>query len=133
MILLEYILNIQKGKKMILLDTYTVDLQAMGQRIKTLRLAQKKTQQAFADMIHISTSYLALIEQGKRSASLDIVAQVAKTCNVSVDFLIFGEALESSSANQKKFDALCHQYADEDIQRALSLCAFYLNLGKSPK
>lgn len=115
------------------MDTYTVDLEAMGKRIRALRLSQKKTQEAFADMIHISTSYLALIEQGKRTASLDIVAQIARSCFVSVDFLLFGEPEDTSSANQKAFDALCRQYTDQDIERALNLSAFYLNMDKSSK
>lgn len=58
------------------MDTYTVDLESMGKRIRELRNTQNKTQEVFADMIHISSSYLALIEQGKRTANLDVVAQV---------------------------------------------------------
>ena len=49
------------------MDTYTVDLESMGKRIRELRNTQNKTQEVFADMIHISSSYLALIEQGKRT------------------------------------------------------------------
>ena len=64
------------------MDAYTVDLEAMGKRIRALRQAQNKTQGAFADMLHISTSYLALIEQGKRTASLDIIAQISVVCSV---------------------------------------------------
>ena len=59
------------------MDTYTVDLESMGKRIRELRNTQNKAQEVFADMIHISSSYLALIEQGKRTASLDVVAQIA--------------------------------------------------------
>lgn len=73
------------------MDTYTVDLESMGKRIRELRNTQNKTQEVFADMIHISSSYLALIEQGKRTASLDVVAQIAYTCHVSVDYLLFGK------------------------------------------
>ena len=62
------------------MDMHSVNLEAMGKRIRGLRATQKKTQEVFAEMIHISTSYLALIEQGKRTASLDIVAQIAKSC-----------------------------------------------------
>ena len=69
---------------------YIVNLEEMGSRIRDIRKRQKKTQEIFADSIHISTSYLALIEQGKRSASLDIIAQLAKNCQVSVDYLLLG-------------------------------------------
>jgi len=101
----------------------------MGKRIRALRQSQKKTQEAFADMIHISTSYLALIEQGKRTASLDIVAQIARSCFVSVDFLLFGDPETSPcSENQKTFDSLCRQYTEHDIKKALRLAAYYLKL-----
>lgn len=36
------------------MDTYTVDLESMGKRIRELRNTQNKTQEVFADMIHIS-------------------------------------------------------------------------------
>lgn len=68
------------------MDTYTVDLESMGKRIRELRNTQNKTQEVFADMIHISSSYLALIEQGKRTASLDVVAQIAYTCHLLIIF-----------------------------------------------
>lgn len=110
------------------MDTYTVDLEAMGKRIRALRRAQNKTQGAFADMIHISTSYLALIEQGKRTASLDIVAQISRICLVSVDYLLFGEPQELSSTNLDTFRALCRQYSEPEIERALRLCSYYLSI-----
>lgn len=110
------------------MDAYTVDLETMGKRIRALRQAQNKTQGAFADMLHISTSYLALIEQGKRTASLDIIAQISRVCSVSADFLLFGESDSSSSANQRTFQTLCRQYTDQDIERALRLSSFYLNM-----
>lgn len=110
------------------MDMYAVDLEAMGKRIKGLRVSQKKTQEAFAEMIHISTSYLALLEQGKRSASLDIVAPLAKKCQVSVDYLLFGEPDDLATTNEKRFHMLCQQYSDQEIDRALNLMSYYLNL-----
>lgn len=110
------------------MDTYTVDLESMGKRIRELRNTQNKTQEVFADMIHISSSYLALIEQGNRTASLDVVAQIAYTCHVSVDYLLFGKQESPSSENYKFFNILCRQYSDTEIKRALKLFAFYLQL-----
>ena len=82
------------------MDTYTVDLESMGKRIRELRNTQNKTQEVFADMIHISSSYLALIEQGKRTASLDVVAQIAYTCHVSVDYLLFGSLIKKKNTHR---------------------------------
>lgn len=115
------------------MEAYIIDLSAMGQRIRTLRLSKKKTQESFAESIHISTSYLALIEQGKRTASLDIIASIAVNCSVSVDYLLFGEPAEKTSCNQKTFDTLCRQFSECEIEQALILTKFYLNLEKMRK
>lgn len=66
----------------------SVNLIEMGERIKRLRLKQNKTQKYFADMIYISPSYLALIEQGKRTVSIDVLSQISKVCDVSTDYLL---------------------------------------------
>ncbi len=113
------------------MNMYSVNLEAMGKRIRGLRATQKKTQEVFAEMIHISTSYLALIEGGKRTASLDIVAQIAKSCHVSVDYLLFGEGMEISDMNQKKFEALCRQYTPQEVSHALDLSEYYLSIEKN--
>ena len=109
---------------------YIVNLEEMGSRIRDIRKRQKKTQEIFADSIHISTSYLALIEQGKRSASLDIIAQLAKNCQVSVDYLLFGNPIPLESKNNEQFHTLCQKYAPTEIARALRLAEFYLELGE---
>ena len=112
---------------------YIVNLEEMGSRIRDIRKRQKKTQEIFADSIHISTSYLALIEQGKRSASLDIIAQLAKNCQVSVDYLLFGNPIPLESKNNEQFHTLCQKYAPTEIARALRLAEFYLELeGENP-
>lgn len=116
------------GRKVSPMDTYAVDLEAMGKRIRGLRLSQKKTQEAFAEMIHISTSYLALLEQGKRQASLDVVAPLAKKCQVSADYLLFGEEVDLSTANENRFHSLCQQYSEQEIDRGLDMMNYYLNL-----
>lgn len=107
---------------------YVVNLEEMGKRIREIRKSQQKTQEIFADSIHISTSYLALIEQGKRSASLDVLAQMSKTCHVPVDYLLFGSPVSLESQNQETFDSLCRQYPPQEIQRALKLAEYYLKL-----
>lgn len=112
------------------MDMHSVNLEAMGKRIRGLRATQKKTQEVFAEMIHISTSYLALIEQGKRTARLDIVAQIAKSCHVTTDYLLFGEAMELPDINREKFESLCRQYSPQEISHALDLSEYYLNIDK---
>ena len=70
---------------------YPINAVEFGNRIKELRRRQGKTQTYFADMLYISSSYLALIEAGKRVPTIEILAQIAKISGVSLDYLVFGD------------------------------------------
>lgn len=115
-----------KGKN--IMTDYSINLKNMGLRIKELRKKNQKTQEYFANQIHISTSYLALIESGKRTATIDVLAQIAKECHVSVDYLLFDEAKEDNDSNMRFFLELRNSYSPDEINRALSLANYYLQL-----
>ncbi len=106
----------------------SVNLIEMGKRIKSLRTKQKKTQRYFADMLFITPSYLALIEQGKRTMTLDVLAQIAKSCDVSTDYLLFGDAHEGDETNSKIFQRLSENHSTEQVNKALKLAEYYLKL-----
>lgn len=110
------------------MEDYSVNLEEMGSRIKNIRLQQRKTQEIFADHIHISTSYLALIENGKRMVSIDVLAQIAKNCYVSVDYLMFGKEERTDMPIQRMFNELCDKYPCSKIERSIRLMKFYLDL-----
>lgn len=106
----------------------SVNLMEMGERIKLLRTKQNKTQKYFADMLYISPSYLALLEQGKRTATIDVLAQIAKVCDVSTDYLLFGISYEQTDINFKTFQRLSECYSPKKLKNALRLAEYYLSL-----
>lgn len=106
----------------------SINLVEMGRRIKLLRTQQKKTQKYFADMLYISPSYLALIEQGKRTVTLDVLAQIAKVCDVSTDYLLFGISNEQNETNFRTFQRLSNYYSPNEIKNALRIAECYLSL-----
>lgn len=106
----------------------SVNLIEMGGRIKLLRQKQNKTQKYFADMIFISPSYLALIEQGKRTATIDVLVQIAKVCDVSTDYLLFGYSDAQYDSNVKILHRLSECYSPEEIRKSLYLAEYYLAL-----
>lgn len=108
------------------MDEYLIDLKKLGSRIKELRASLNYTQEQFSSLIYISTSYLALIETGKRTASIDVLAQISHVFHVSIDYLLFGEEESPQSQNQRLFQCLCSQYPEEKVSGALSLAEFYL-------
>ena len=106
----------------------TVNLIEMGARIKKLRTDQNKTQKYFADMLYISPSYLTLIEQGKRTVTIDVLAQIAKVCDVSTDYLLLGTSYEQAENNYRTFQRLSENYPSHEIKKALRLAECYLTL-----
>ena len=106
----------------------SIDLVEMGKRIKNLRKKANKTQKYFADMLFISPSYLTLIEQGKRTVTIDVLAQLAKVCDVSVDYLLFGISYEQTENNYRTFQRLSENYPPHEIKKALRFAEYYLTL-----
>ena len=109
----------------------SVNLIEMGNRIRLLRAKQKKTQKYFADMLYISPSYLTLIEQGKRTVTLDVLAQIAKVCDVSTDYLLFGASSNQTDSNHKAFQRLSDSYPPEKVENALKFAELYLSIDSS--
>ena len=105
----------------------SVNLVEMGKRIKSLRKRQHKTQKYFSDVLYISPSYLALLEQGKRTATIDVLVQIANVCDVSIDYLLFGESFDQSDANFKTFRRLQNSTSSEKLKNALKLAECYLS------
>ena len=111
----------------------SINLLEMGKRIKNLRLKQKKTQAYFADMVYISPSYLALIENGKRTVTIDVLAQIANVCDVRTDYLLFGTPIQQADLNEITFQRLTDRYSPTDISKALQLSEYYLELEMEKK
>lgn len=59
----------------------------LGQRLKALRIASRKTQRDIADVLNISRSAYALYEAGKRQLGYETLLSLAEYYNVSLDYL----------------------------------------------
>ena len=108
----------------------SVNLTEMGERIRQLRQQQGKTQKYFADLLYISPSYLTLIEKGQRTLTLDVLVQIAKICDVSTDYLLFGEVPKRTDRNFRTFQRLSENYPSEKLAKALRLAEFSLLLNE---
>ena len=106
----------------------SIDLGHMGKRIKELRIKQNKTQKYLADLLYISPSYLTLIEQGKRTPTLDVLVQISNVFNVTTDYLLFGVKMEADTENYHLFENLSLRYSSLQMSKALHLAEYYLAL-----
>ena len=69
-------------------------------RITQLRRSIGMNQFQLAQKLHLSPSTIGMYEQGRRTPSIDILIQMAKIFNVSLDYLITGAEFAASSENR---------------------------------
>ena len=77
------------------------DEKRFGQRIKKLRVNKGLTQERMADELAITVSYLAKLEIGTRTPSLDSIIQLAVYFDVSLDYLVLGSEPKEISIEER--------------------------------
>ena len=65
---------------------------SVGERIKERRLELGWTQDQLCTKVGLSKSFLSELENGKRSVSASNLLDIARSLNVSLDFLMTGKA-----------------------------------------
>lgn len=63
----------------------------MGKRIAQLRRRRGLSQANLAKALGISTSAIAMYEQGRREPSVSIIIALAATLDVTIDYLLTGQ------------------------------------------
>lgn len=72
-----------------------MDYVDLGRRIRRRRQEFNFTQEALAERVNVSTSFIGHVERGTRKASLETLVSIANVLNVSLDYLLAG-SLKSS-------------------------------------
>jgi transcriptional regulator with XRE-family HTH domain len=88
-----------------------VSKQAVGQRLRALRLSQGMSQEKLAELLGITQSNVSGLERGVRSLTIHQVAKLASALRVSTDELLLG-----ASPNSRKQE---HQAQDQRFVRRL--------------
>ena len=68
-------------------------------RIAQLRRSIGMNQHQLAEKLHLSPSTIGMYEQGRRTPNVDILIQMSRIFNVSLDYLITGKEFTPSSEN----------------------------------
>ena len=71
------------------------DMKQSGARIQQLRIQAGYTQSELALKLNINRSFLSHIESGEKGCSVDLLVQLSKVLNVSLDFLVLGKNTKS--------------------------------------
>jgi transcriptional regulator with XRE-family HTH domain len=64
---------------------------SLGQRIRQKREALKLTQEELAKNLGLTSQYISVIEQDKRSPSLPALVKLAEELGVTIDYLVLGQ------------------------------------------
>ena len=88
---------------------------SIGSTIEICRKQQGLSQGQVAERADLSTSYISLLEQGKRKPNLEVLERVAAALSLPLNILIFFASDESELVN-----------FDEDLAEKLSLLALKL-------
>lgn len=106
---------------------------SLGNRIKQLRKNLKLTQADLADKAGLSTNFIALLEKGKRSASVDTLLRISKVLKVELkDLFDFPEKkTKAQAAIDELLKILKRKSADDiDVVKEIAVIIFR---GKSPR
>lgn len=95
----------------------SLDLKAIGRRVKFQREAMNLTREGLAEIIDISSKFCADIEYGTRGVSLITMAKLSQALRVSTDYLIFG------SSNRFETSLTQHSVLMENILAPLYCCS----------
>ena len=68
-------------------------------RITLLRKYSGLSQSQLAQHLHISPSAIGMYEQGRRTPNIEILIEMSRIFNVSLDYLITGSEFSSTSRN----------------------------------
>ena len=86
-----------------------VRLVNFGNRLKTLRIKKKLTQQQLADLLGLTKSVISAYENGLRYPAYDVLIKIARIFKVSTDFLLGVEIkreIDTSGLTDEQIEAL---------------------------
>lgn len=86
-----------------------VGLVNFGNRLKTLRIKKKLTQQQLADLLGLTKSVISAYENGLRYPAYDVLIKISRIFKVSTDFLLGVEIkreIDTSGLTDEQVEAL---------------------------
>ena len=82
-------------------DPGAIDWQSVGRRIRELR-GFDMTQEAFAERIGVSQSYLSAMERGAKEIGAEILLRISREFGKSLEWLLTGEGEQGSRRSRTR-------------------------------
>lgn len=100
----------------------------IGNRIREIRKERNLTQEQLAELADISVDFLSLVETGRNSMKVQILARIATVLNISADYLIYGNAPYKENAKINSMISAVPECKRKQIEKLISLFLDTLNL-----
>ena len=108
----------------------TLDLQAIGQRIRTERERLELTREQFAEAIDVSPLYIGQIERGQRMMSLKTFVKVVVSLHADAGYLLLGDSKQPDDAEKSGIYAMLEKCSVRELKFAEDVLKLFLTYVK---
>ena len=98
----------------------TMDLKAVGQRIKAARETKNLTQEELAALVNLSTTHVSVIERGLKVTKLDTFVAIANALDVSADALLIDVVTHSVTGVTNELSDMIGKLPKDEQKRILN-------------
>lgn len=99
----------------------TVDYIKIGERIRKQRKSLGLTQEKLANELHITSFYLSKIENGKVSATLETLAEIAYKLEIDLSSLITGTSKLEEQTYIDELHSICSKATQKQLDLIIKL------------
>ncbi len=103
-------------------------IKEIGRRIRRIRKVNKITQEQLAEMIDVSVPYISKIENGKTTASADIIVRLTQALHTSADAILCLEKEDSNTNYADIFSRLIKQCTEEEANQILEILRIIIKI-----
>lgn len=109
------------------------DRKNFSERIKELRISRNETQKEFAKFVNSTAATISAYENGTKNPSLEVVANIASSCNVTVDWLCgLSDKKQNKLETYSDILKLMYELSLDDYKAILKF-KIYINLDRELK
>lgn len=98
----------------------TMDLKAVGQRIKAAREAKNLTQEELAALVNLSTTHVSVIERGLKVTKFDTFVAIANALDISADALLIDVVTHSVTGVTNELSEMIEKLPKNEQKRILN-------------
>ena len=97
------------------------EVTALREAIRNERKNKRITQEELAEMLEVSPTHVKHIESGHRKPSIEILFELAKILNISLDEVVFPKNRTPNDATRGKIERLLDVSDESSLQFILSV------------